>query len=226
MSSAARVRQSSGPPPASRGESPAPACRPRRCAAGYGRSRGSRCRPARPCADHVQDACRLLHAQRGGRFVEEQQSPAPERGLADRDDLALTARHGVDRRVEVGEPRRKLGDRVARPSASRACAGRRTAQARRPGRARDRGTGWPSDRTSRPGRGPGRRSRPRPRARRPANRIRGGCPRGGSRPSLGRRTPAMHLTRVDLPAPLSPTRPTTSPRRISKLTSLSASTAP
>src|SRR6266496_4128683 len=45
-------------------------------------------------------------------------------------------------------------------------------------------------------------------------------------PSSAGATPAMTLTRVDLPAPLSPTRATTSPSRTSKFTSLSARTAP
>ena len=43
---------------------------------------------------------------------EEQEAPSPERGLADRDDLALAAGHGVDRRVEVREAGRQLGDGV------------------------------------------------------------------------------------------------------------------
>src|SRR3954449_6142525 len=45
-------------------------------------------------------------------------------------------------------------------------------------------------------------------------------------PSEGGKLPAMILTRVDLPAPLSPMRPTASPGSTSKLTPLSASIAP
>ena len=52
------------------------------------------------------------------------------------------------------------------------------------------------------------------------------CPRRGLTPSSGGTMPAMVLTSVDLPAPLSPTRATTSPARTSKSTSVSAWTAP
>src|SRR5262249_54600834 len=45
-------------------------------------------------------------------------------------------------------------------------------------------------------------------------------------PSLGGKFPAISLTMVDLPAPLSPMRPTTSPGSKEKLTSLSALMAP
>src|SRR5579884_2874455 len=45
-------------------------------------------------------------------------------------------------------------------------------------------------------------------------------------PLSGMFTPAMVLIRVDLPAPLSPTRPTTSPEYTSKSTPRSACTAP
>src|SRR5665647_232456 len=45
-------------------------------------------------------------------------------------------------------------------------------------------------------------------------------------PESGRYTPEMVLTRVDFPAPLSPTRLTTSPANTSKSTSLRACTAP
>src|SRR5829696_5494768 len=45
-------------------------------------------------------------------------------------------------------------------------------------------------------------------------------------PESGGNTPVMTLIRVDLPAPLSPIRATTSPRRTSKSTPLRACTAP
>ena len=41
-------------------------------------------------------------------------------------------------------------------------------------------------------------------------------------PAFGRRMPAMHLRRVDLPEPLCPITPTASPSRTSKPTSRSA----
>ena len=47
-------------------------------------------------------------------------------------------------------------------------------------------------------------------------------PRTTIEPSEGSSTPAMHLSIVDLPEPLVPTRPTTSPRRTLKLTWSSA----
>ena len=45
-------------------------------------------------------------------------------------------------------------------------------------------------------------------------------------PEVGAWTPARTLTSVDLPAPLSPTRATTSPARTSRSMSVRAETAP
>src|SRR6202162_2712802 len=45
-------------------------------------------------------------------------------------------------------------------------------------------------------------------------------------PSVGGKFPAISLTRVDLPAPLSPINPTTSPGSIDRLMSLTAWIAP
>ena len=53
-----------------------------------------------------------------------------------------------------------------------------------------------------------------------------GLPSHSMTPSSSGFTPAIALTRVDLPAPLSPTRATTSPAWISSSTSVSAWTAP
>ena len=177
--------------------------------------------------DHLEDAGRLLDAERGGRLVEEQQAPAPERGLADRDDLALAAGHRVDRRVEVGEARRQLGDRLTRRHRHLALAqeAERLEQAAPDELAPEEQVVGQVEHLDEgevlvDGLDAGRERLGR------ASRTRASSPRDGSRHRSGVRTPAMHLTRVDLPAPLSPTRPTTSPRRNSKLTSFSASTAP
>src|SRR3989475_3334815 len=52
------------------------------------------------------------------------------------------------------------------------------------------------------------------------------CPSNRIRPLSAACVPATHLTSVDLPAPLSPTRAITSPSRTSKSTSSSACTDP
>ena len=79
----------------------------------------------------------------------------------------------------------------------------------------------------RTGRGPGRRSRC------PSSRASAGDPNVDRlaveldrRPASSRCAPLMHLISVDLPAPLSPSRASTSPARTSSATSSSASTAP
>src|SRR5215217_1982300 len=51
-------------------------------------------------------------------------------------------------------------------------------------------------------------------------------PSNTTRPPSGAWVPATHLIRVDLPAPLSPTRAITSPGRTWKSTSVSACTEP
>ena len=53
-----------------------------------------------------------------------------------------------------------------------------------------------------------------------------GSPRKRIAPELGWCTPARIFTRVDLPAPLSPTSATTSPGWTSRVMSVSADTAP
>ena len=66
----------------------------------------------------------------------------------------------------------------------------------------------------------------------PSRRESSGEPKGCSTPStatwpaVGRIAPLSTPTRVDLPAPLSPTRPTTSPGEMPKVTSSSAWAAP
>lgn len=57
-------------------------------------------------------------------------------------------------------------------------------------------------------------------------RISTGLPFHSMVPVSGGKTPQIALTRVDLPAPLLPTRPTASPTPISRSTSQSACTAP
>ena len=79
------------------------------------------------------------------------------------------------------------------------------------GTPRGRGTGCPRRRGCRRARGPGRRSRCRARSR-PAGRVMWtGSPRKRNSPLSARPTPEMVLISVDFPAPLSPTRATTSP---------------
>ena len=64
------------------------------------------------------------------------------------------------------------------------------------------------------------------RARRSGRSSRPACRGSGSSPEVGACTPASTLTSVDLPAPLSPTRATTSPAWMSRSMSVSADTAP
>ena len=114
--------------------------------------------------------------------------PAPERGLADGDDLALAAGHRVDRaRRGSGNSSRQPGDGLSRGPLHVALA--QDAEAGPAAPAADelaaRGTGSPSGRRSRRGRGPGRRSRRRPRAPRPGFRTRGCVPARWIAPPLG-----------------------------------------
>jgi hypothetical protein len=53
-----------------------------------------------------------------------------------------------------------------------------------------------------------------------------GLPSNRSSPAEGRSAPTMHLTNVDLPAPLSPISATTSPARTVNEASRRASTEP
>ena len=120
-------------------------------------------------------------------------------------DRFSTAHVGVGQRD--AEPR-QIGRRVARACAP--CRAGRSASARRRGRrsARSRGAGR--------ARGPGRSSRCRRRARRAASGSAPPSPRTVIAPALGSCAPEMMRISVDLPAPLSPQMPSTSPAATSR----------
>ena len=103
---------------------------------------------------------------------------------------------------------------------------RTTPRRRRRRSPRGRGRGSRRRRGCRTARGPGRRSRSRASWRRAGEVIFTGCPSKRICPSSISWMPAIALTSVDLPAPLSPTSATTSPAWTSKSTSVSASTGP
>ena len=93
-------------------------------------------------------------------------------------------------------------------------------------RARGRGTRSPPRSDCRTGPGPGRRSRCPGRVHRPACGNAEAVPSRLISPSEGGKLPAMILTSVDLPAPLSPISPSTSPGSIARSIPFSASIAP
>src|SRR5690606_23432185 len=55
---------------------------------------------------------------------------------------------------------------------------------------------------------------------------RGSPPKSSTRPAVGRRNPTSRLIKVDFPAPFGPSRPTSSPARISTVTRSRASASP
>ena len=125
--------------------------------------------------------------------------------------------------IVTASAREQLAGPVLHRSPRRAGARPRRRRARSP---RARGTGWRRRRGCRRAPGPGRRSRSRARSRPGAGDRDRSRRRSGSSPASASGCPAIVLTSVDLPAPLSPTRPTTSPAWTSKSTPSSACTAP
>ena len=54
-------------------------------------------------ADDVEHLLGLAHAERGSRFIEDDDAVAPEQGAGDREALALAARHALGRDVDRGD---------------------------------------------------------------------------------------------------------------------------
>ncbi len=148
---------------------------------------------------------RLLHqgVEAAGRLVEHEQIGAVHEGLHQTDLLAVAARQRAQRAVEVelqpagegvgvaGVRPSGAGGRSSRPDRGRSCAGRaRRSPGTYPIRARIAG---PSRRASRP--------------------------RIVSRPEVGRIRSSIIRMVVDLPAPLGPRKPNTSPLAIRKVRS-------
>ena len=161
-------------------------------------------------ADELQHGLHLRHRERRGRLVHDQHLRGEGRGAADGDRLALAARQVLDMNRDVGH-RRCRGSSAWRPRrpASASCRGR--AGRGCDGAARARGTGCPRHPPCRRARGPGRPSRRAGRAHRPGTRRLTGSPSISIVPLSGTTAPERTLLSVDLPAPLSPTRPRTSP---------------
>ena len=171
--------------------------------------------------DEVQHLGGLRDAERRGRLVEDDDARIADQRARDRDGLALPAGERGDRDPHRRDLRRQLAQQrpglllhVDLVERAAACA------------ARGRATGWRRRRGCRTARGPGRPSRSRAPARRRGSSISTGSPSYSIVPESGACTPDSTLTSVDLPAPLSPMRATTSPSFTQKSTSVSALTAP
>ena len=157
-------------------------------------------------AQHLGD---LAHADRGGRLVHQHDLRVRQPRARDGDGLALAAGHAAHQvarprlRLQLGEQlagaleHRAVVDPAQRPEAAHQLAAEEHVLGRASG--------------CRTARGPGRRSRCPARARVgrlvEVHRL----PCIVIVPALGGKLPAMILTSVDLPAPLSPISPTTSP---------------
>ena len=183
--------------------------------------------PSSEAADQVEHPRGLAQAERGGGLVEDDELGREGDRARHGDRLALSARHQRDRCSRSGRAtwsRSRVGA-CARPS--RGAAGSRRPRGSHVGpRARGRRRSWPPGRDCRTARGPGRPSRRR--ARGPPSRRRRDV-RSPSRmiaPASRRCTPLIALISVDLPAPLSPSSASTSPRATSSDTPSSATTAP
>ena len=177
--------------------------------------------------DQVQHLRGLGDAERRGRLVEQHDLRLAEQRAGDRDLLALAAGERPDLAAQAGDRHRQVGEQLAglvlHPRLVELARDRARARARPP---RGRGRGWRRRRGCRRGRGPGRRSRSPGRSRPGAWRSRPPRRRSGSCPSSAAWMPAIVFTSVDLPAPLSPTRPTTSPAWTAKSTRSRAWTGP
>ena len=146
---------------------------------------------------------------RRGRLVHQHDLGVGQHGARDRHRLALAARHLLD---EIARPGLGLQFREELARRGGTCRHSRAPRsARRPGASRGRGRRWPRRSGCRRAPGPGGRSRCRAAAPRPAGAARSRARPCACVPWLGRKLPAIILTSVDLPAPLSPISPTTSP---------------
>ena len=149
----------------------------------------------------------LGRAERRGGLVHDQDPGVEVDGPGDRHRLALTARQRLHRRLEVLEPR-------VEPAAS-PCASPTPSPSRRASRsgsaARARGTRCRRRRCCRPAPASGRWSRSRAPWRRAGCGSSTGSPLMRISPESAGWAPDRVCISVDLPAPLPPTRPTTSP---------------
>ena len=177
----------------------------------------------------ILDLPLLDDGERGGRLVEQQHllSPTSPRGRPRR-PAARPPERSPRPRAHVGDPdAERSSSALPLPSPSRA--------GRAPASLADRSRAGASPARGRCSRRPTARSRARDPGRRPrcpcARDSRGewnvtSSPSTKSEPSVGRSAPQRIFRSVDLPAPLSPTRPTTSPRLTSMSTSCSAARLP
>ena len=178
--------------------------------------------------DQVEHLRRLGDAERGGGLVEQHDLRLAQQRAGDRDLLALARRRGgpTSQRT-LGIVTARLREQLARPVLHarlvELARDRARARARPP---RGRGTGWRRRRGCRRAPGPGRRSRSPGRRRPGAWRSRPARPSKRILPSSAAWMPAIDFTSVDLPAPLSPTRATTSPASTAKSTRSRAWTGP
>ena len=174
--------------------------------------------------DQLETAPGLLHAQSGEWLVEQDQTAAPVHEAAQLDRLTLAAREVLDRGPDRRDPGADVGERPLGLGLHRALPQEAEAEQVAVQLAPHEEVGDGVDigaqaevlvdrfDTQRLG---VRRAREANRA--PSNQI---------RPADGSSEPETILIRVDLPAPLSPSRPTTSPARTSRLTPSSATTGP
>ncbi len=153
----------------------------------------------------------LLHAQRGGRLVHDDQARPPTRGAAYGDRLALPAGEAPHARCTEGmfmSSRASISSDLLRhrPAVEQAVG----PKPRFSSRLRSCSARW----SARP-RAPGSGKRSRSRARRASSGLekRTALPSKSILPPSGPCTPETHFMRVDLPAPLSPTIAVISPSR-------------
>ena len=164
--------------------------------------------------------------ERRGRLVQQHHLGFAQQRAGDRDLLALAAGERPDLAAQAGDRHREVGEQLDRSRAPSLTSSswRETGRPARP--PRGRGRGWRRRRGCRRAPGPDRRSRSRARSR-----LGGGdrdlaAFEADTRPRRPGGCPAIVLTSVDLPAPLSPTRPTTSPGMTRRSTPFNARTAP
>ena len=175
-------------------------------------------------ADQVEHLGDLAHRDRRGRLVHQHDLGLRQARARDRDRLALAARHPAH---EVARPRLRF--ELAEQLAGALVHGARVEELERAEAAADLAA---EEDIGRGGQVVAERevliddldavlARPRPAC---GNGPAGRCSRIS--PLVGGKLPAMILTSVDLPAPLSPIRPSTSPGSRSRSTSVNALMAP
>ena len=179
----------------------------------------------RKSQDDIFHGFGLRHTQRGGGLVHDNEFRPPGTRASDCHDLSLTARERFNGFVDRRHVRYELLQHLS-------CVRQHGAlvehvhelRADRSIRGQDRR--WPRRSGFRRAQGLDTQSRCRARAPPPATRNRQRAPSNSIVPASARSTPLMILTRVDFPAPLSPTSPVISPRARAIETSCSATTGP